>query len=458
MKPFLFVILLFIALVDVSWARQAESQQDVTAAYRATADQIIDAALADNAAWNRLARLTDTFGPRFSGSENLELAIDWILEEMKADGLENVRGEDVMVPHWVRGEETLEILIPHKRKLQILGLGGSVGTGPKGVTGDVFVVTSYDDLEANKDKAKGKIVLWNVPFTSYGATVSYRSNGAVKAAEAGAIASLVRSVTPNSLYTPHTGNSSYADGVPKIPHAAVTVEDALMMQRMQDRGQQIRVHLTLDDVWLPDAKSRNVVGELVGSEFPDEVIVFGGHIDSWDVGTGAMDDAGGCVAAWEALRIMKALGLRPKRTIRVVMWTNEENGMRGGNAYRDAHINELDNHILAMESDGGVFAPIGFGFTGSDAAFDTLTQIGKLLQRIDSGVITKGGGGADIGPIMAKGVPGMGLNVDGTKYFWYHHTNADYVDKLDPVEVAKSVATMGVMAFVVADMDQRLPR
>ena len=458
MKPFLFVILLFIALVDVSWARQAESQQDVTAAYRATADQIIDAALADNAAWNRLARLTDTFGPRFSGSENLELAIDWILEEMKADGLENVRGEDVMVPHWVRGEETLEILVPHKRKLQILGLGGSVGTGPKGVTGDVFVVTSYDDLEANKDKAKGKIVLWNVPFTSYGATVSYRSNGAVKAAEAGAIASLVRSVTPNSLYTPHTGNSSYADGVPKIPHAAVTVEDALMMQRMQDRGQQIRVHLTLDDVWLPDAKSRNVVGELVGSEFPDEVIVFGGHIDSWDVGTGAMDDAGGCVAAWEALRIMKALGLRPKRTIRVVMWTNEENGMRGGNAYRDAHINELDNHILAMESDGGVFAPIGFGFTGSDAAFDTLTQIGKLLQRIDSGVITKGGGGADIGPIMAKGVPGMGLNVDGTKYFWYHHTNADYVDKLDPVEVAKSVATMGVMAFVVADMDQRLPR
>jgi len=458
MKPFLFVILLFIALVDVSWARQAESQQDVTAAYRATADQIIDAALADNAAWNRLARLTDTFGPRFSGSENLELAIDWILEEMKADGLENVRGEDVMVPHWVRGEETLEILIPHKRKLQILGLGGSVGTGPKGVTGDVFVVTSYDDLEASKEKAKGKIVLWNVPFTSYGATVSYRSNGAVKAAEAGAIASLVRSVTPNSLYTPHTGNSSYADGVPKIPHAAVTVEDALMMQRMQDRGQQIRVHLTLDHVWLPDAKSRNVVGELVGSEFPDEVIVFGGHIDSWDVGTGAMDDAGGCVAAWEALRIMKALGLRPKRTIRVVMWTNEENGMRGGNAYRDAHINELDNHILAMESDGGVFAPIGFGFTGSDAAFDTLTQIGKLLQRIDSGVITKGGGGADIGPIMAKGVPGMGLNVDGTKYFWYHHTNADYVDKLDPVEVAKSVATMGVMAFVVADMDQRLPR
>ncbi|NQV72265.1 M20/M25/M40 family metallo-hydrolase [bacterium] len=438
--------------------KQADSGQDIAAQYQSAADQIIDAALADSAAWNRLAYLTDTFGPRFSGSDNLETAIDWILEAMKADGLENVRGEKVMVPHWVRGEESLVLLAPHHRKLQILGLGGTVGTGPNGVTGEVFVVSSYDDLEANKAKAKGKIVLWNVPFTSYGATVSYRGNGAIKAAEAGAIASLVRSVTPNSLYTPHTGNSSYADGVPKIPHAAVTVEDALMMQRMQDRGHTISVTLKLDDVWLPDSESRNVVGELVGSEFPDEVIVFGGHIDSWDVGTGAMDDAGGCVAAWEALRLMKKLGLRPKRTIRVVMWTNEENGMRGGNAYKDAHIDELDNHILAMESDGGVFAPIGFGFSGSEAAFDIITQVGGLLKSIDSGVITKGGGGADIGPIMQEGVPGMGLNVDGTKYFWYHHTNADYVDKLDPVEVAKSVATMGVMAFVVADMDQRLPR
>ena len=458
MKRFFTLALVAVLFSHPGLCKQADSGQDIAAQYQSAADQIIEAALADSAAWNRLAYLTDTFGPRFSGSDNLETAIDWILEAMKADGLENVRGEKVMVPHWVRGEESLMLLAPHRRELLILGLGGTVGTGPNGVTGEVFVVNSYDDLEANKAKAKGKIVLWNVTFTSYGATVSYRGNGAVKAAEAGAIASLVRSVTPNSLYTPHTGNSSYAEGVPKIPHAAVTVEDALMMQRMQDRGQTISVTLKLDDVWLPDAESRNVVGELVGSEFPDEVIVFGGHIDSWDVGTGAMDDAGGCVAAWEALRLMKKLGLRPKRTIRVVMWTNEENGMRGGNAYKDAHINELDNHILAMESDGGVFAPIGFGFSGSDAAFDIITQVCSLLKGIDSGKITKGGGGADIGPIMQEGVPGMGLNVDGTKYFWYHHTNADYVDKLDPVEVAKSVATMGVMAFVVADMEQRLPR
>ena len=455
----LFALLLLLAIISLpSQARQADQVSRVISEYQSDAQALIDAALADSFAWERLAYLTDTFGPRFSGTENLELAMDWIMEEMVRDGLENMRAEPVKVPHWVRGEEKLMILAPHKRELQILGLGGSVGTGPDGVKGEVFVVESYDDLEANKEKAKGKIVLWNVPFTSYGATVSYRGNGAVRAAEAGAIASLVRSVTPNSMYTPHTGNSSYADGVPRIPHAAVTVEDALMFQRMQDRGQTIEVHLTMEDYWMPDADSRNIMGEIVGSEFPDEIVVFGGHIDSWDVGTGAMDDAGGCVAAWEALRLMKVLGLQPKRTIRVVMWTNEENGMRGGNAYRDAHMDELDNHILAMESDGGVFTPRGFGFSGSDEAFDTLTQIGKLLNSIDSGTITKGGGGADIGPIMREGVPGMGLNVDGSRYFDYHHTNADYVDKLDPLDVSKSVATMAVMAFVVADLEQRLPR
>ena len=439
-------------------AMQSDAGQRIVSEYQTDADRLIEAALADSAAWDRLAFLTDTFGPRFSGSENLETALDWILTEMEADGLANVKAEPVKVPHWVRGEESLMLLAPHKRELQILGLGGSVGTGDAGVQGEVFVVQSYDDLEANKEKAKGKIVLWNVPFTSYGATVSYRGNGAVRAAEAGAIASLVRSVTPASMYTPHTGNSSYAEDVPRIPHAAVTIEDAMMMQRMQDRGQKIEVLLKMDDYWLPDADSRNVMAEIVGSTYPDEVIVLGGHIDSWDVGTGAMDDAGGCVAAWEALRLIKELGLTPKRTIRVVMWTNEENGMRGGNAYRDAHMDELDNHVLAMESDAGVFAPVGFGFSGSDQAFDVITQVGKLLDPITAGKITKGGGGADIGPIMREGVPGMGLNVDGSKYFWYHHTNADYVDKLDPADVGKSVATMAVMAFVVADLDQKLPR
>jgi carboxypeptidase Q len=421
-------------------------------------DRIIQAAMADSAAWDRLAYLTDTFGPRFSGSKNLERAIDWIIEEMQSDGLENVRGEPVMVPNWVRGDEKLVLLEPHERELGVLGLGGSIGTGPGGVTGEVVVFNSFDELAAAPERAAGKIVLWNVAFTSYGATVAYRSQGAIRAAEAGAIASLVRSVGPYSMYTPHTGNSAYDENIPRIPHAAVTVEDAMMMQRMQDRGHTIRVRLEMDAQWLPDALSHNVVGEIVGSEFPDEIIVMGGHIDSWDVGTGAMDDAGGCVAAWEALRIMRDLGLRPKRTIRVVMWTNEENGLRGGNAYRDAHEDELDNHVLAMESDAGVFKPVGFGFSGSNRAFELIQAIGKRLEPLGSGTITRGGGGADIGPIMQRGVPGMGLNVDGSRYFWYHHTNADYVDKLDPHDVALSTATMAVMAWSVANMDERLPR
>lgn len=426
--------------------------------YRSDADEIIEAAMRDSSTWDRLAYVTDTFGPRFSGSQALEDAIDWIMDEMNADGLENVHGEKVMVPHWVRGDERLVLLEPHERELHVLGLGGSVGTGPGGVEGEVLVVNSFDDLAENADRAEGRIVLWNVEFTSYGNTVRYRSEGAIQAAEAGATASLVRSVGPFSLYTPHTGNSRYADDVPRIPHAAVTVEDAMMMQRMQDRGQTIRVQLEMNALQLPDAESRNVVAELRGTEFPDEVVVLGGHIDSWDQGTGAMDDAGGCVAAWDAVKLLHELGMRPKRTIRVVMWTNEENGLRGANAYRDEHLDALDDHVLAMESDSGIFDVQGFGFSGSDAAYDVISGIGRLLEPIEAGTIRRGGGGADIGPIMAEGVPGMGLNVDGSRYFWYHHTKADYVSMIDPGHLNEAVAAMAVMAYVVADMDQKLPR
>jgi len=272
------------------------------------------------------------------------------------------------------------------------------------------------------------------------------------------VASLIRSVTPYSQQTPHTGAMSYQNGVERIPHAAITVEDAEWIQRMSDRGERVEVHLQMNARTLPDVPSRNVVAEIIGSEFPDEVVVLGGHIDSWDVGQGAMDDGGGSVAAWEAVRLMKELGLRPRRTVRVVLWTNEENGTAGGLGYRDAHRDQLDDHILAMESDGGVFKPSGFGFTGSDEAFAIMQEIGSLLVPIESGVITRGGGGADIGPIMQEGVPGMGLSVDGTRYFWYHHTDSDTIDKLDPREVALCVATMAVMAYVVADMPERLPR
>jgi carboxypeptidase Q len=251
---------------------------------------------------------------------------------------------------------------------------------------------------------------------------------------------------------------AYNDSVPKIPHAAITPEDADMIARMIQRGERVTVKLTMSARSMPDSQSRNVVAELRGTSAPDEVVVMGGHIDSWDVGRGAMDDAGGVVAAWEAIRILKELGLRPRRTIRVVGWTNEENGLRGGNAYRDAHRAELDRHVAAIESDAGVFKPLGFGFTGSDSAYAIVREIGSLLTGIGAGTIARGGGGADIGPIMALGVPGMGLNVDGTKYFWYHHTDADTVDKLDQHDVALCVATMAVMAYVLADMPERLPR
>lgn len=432
------------------------SAQSIASRYRGVASRIIAEAMRDSAAWNRVALLTETHGNRLSGSPALEQAIDWMIARMKEDGLDNVKGEPVMVPRWVRGAESAEMILPRRAPLPMLGLGGSIGTPASGITAEVMVATSFADLEQRASEAVGKIVLFNFPWVDYGTTGAYRRQGAIAAAKAGALASLIRSVTPYSMRTAHTGSMSYDSTVRKIPHAALAPEDADMIARMVQRGEKVVVKLTMEARTLPDAQSRNVMGEIRGSEFPDEVVVMGGHIDSWDVGRGAMDDAGGVVAAWEALRVLKRLGLTPRRTIRVVGWTNEENGMRGGNAYRDAHRGELDNHILAIESDGGVFKPQGFGFTGPDAALPTIREIGKLLEPIGAGRITEGGGGADIGPIMALGVPGMGLNVDDSRYFWFHHTDADTVDKLDPREVAMCVASLAVMAYVVADMPDRV--
>jgi carboxypeptidase Q len=450
-----------IAIATLTFAiAPVANAQSLADQYRAATDRIAAAALSDSAAWNRIAELTEKFGNRISGSQSLEQAIDWIIVQMKADGLDNVRGEPVMVPRWVRGAESAEMMAPRRQNLPMLGLGGSIATPAGGITADVLVVTSYDDLTAKAAQAKGKIVLFNVPFTNYGETVRYRSGGAVAAAKAGAVASMIRSVTPYSQRTPHTGGMGYDSTVAKIAHFAITPEDADMIARLTARGEKVRVHVTMSAQMMPDAPSRNVMGELRGRELPNEVVVMGGHIDSWDVGRGAMDDAGGVVAAWEALRILKRLNLQPRRTIRAVGWTNEENGSRGGNGYRDAHKADADKHILAIESDGGVFRPTGFGFTGSDAAMTVAQEVGALIERAvpGSGAITKGGGGADIGPIMGLGVPGMGLNVSDARYFWFHHTDADTVDKLDPKEVAQCAAVMAIMAYVVADMPQRLPR
>jgi carboxypeptidase Q len=456
-RVFTSIALASAALCGVIGPRPVHAQ-DIAREYREAADRLIDAALADSAAYERLALLVDKFGHRFSGSTNLEAAIDWILEEMAGDGLEDVHGEPVMVPHWVRGNESVELLTPRYLTLPVLGLGGSIATPPQGITAPVLVVSDWEELEARAEEARGKIVLYDPPWENYGVNVAYRGRGAIVAAQAGAVASLIRSAGSFSINTPHTGAMGYDPDVPKIPHAALASEHAQMLHRMQNRGERITLRLKMEAQTLPDVESRNVVAEIRGRERPDEVVVLGGHIDSWDVGQGAMDDGGGSVAAWEAVRLMHDLGMRPRRTVRVVLWTNEENGLRGGNAYRDQHADELDRHVLAMESDGGVFEPSGFGFTGSDAAFDIVQQVGSLLDRIGAGTIIRGGGGADIGPIMREGVPGAGLQVDGSRYFWYHHTEADTIDKLDPDEMARCVAAMAVLAYVVADLPITLPR
>jgi carboxypeptidase Q len=322
----------------------------------------------------------------------------------------------------------------------------------------VLVVRSFDDLAAKAAEARGKIVLFDVPFTGYGATVQYRSRGAIEAAKVGAVAVLIRSVASNSMQNPHTGAMRYDTAVTRIPAAALSVEDAMLLHRMYARGEPIVVTLKMEAQTHPDALSRNVVAELVGREKPDEVVVLGGHIDSWDVGQGAMDDGGGSVVAWEVLRVLKRLGLRPRRTIRVVLWTNEENGLRGANAYRDAHAAELSKHVLAMESDAGVFAPQGFSVDGSEEAVEMMRGLAPLLESIGATRITPGGAGADVGPLTALGVPGLGLQVDGTRYFWYHHSEADTMDKLDPREMAQCVAAMAVMAYIIAEMPETLPR
>jgi carboxypeptidase Q len=272
------------------------------------------------------------------------------------------------------------------------------------------------------------------------------------------VAVLVRSIADASIASPHTGSMRYDSTATRIPAAAITVEDAMMLHRMQARGQPLTVKLVMGARDLPRAPSRNVVAELRGREKPDEIVVIGGHIDSWDVGQGAMDDAGGVVAAWEAVRLMKALGLRPRRTVRVVGWTNEENGVDGGNAYRKTHDGEVAKHVFAMESDNGVFRPYGIAAVGTDSALAMLRRIAPLLARIGADSVSRGDGEADIGPLLEAGVPGAGLHVDETRYFWYHHTAGDTPDKLDPRDVARCVAVFAVYAYVLAEMPEVLPR
>ncbi len=457
--------------------------QQVSDKYRDAATKLIALSQQDDEGLDRLEYLCDRIGNRVSGSASLEKAIDWAVSEMKKAGFENVQKIPVKVPHWVRGQESAVLVSPSDRTLHMLGLGDSVGTGASGITADVVAVSSFDELAAlDKSKVAGKIVLFNAPFVSYGQTVMYRTGGASRAVALGAVAVLVRSITPLSLRSPHTGVITYEPNVPKIPAAALSVEDAESLARMYKRGAPVRVKLTMEAKMLPDADSFDVIGEIRGSEKPDEVVVLGGHIDSWDIGQGAQDDGSGIMAAMQAVSLIKKAGLHPRRTVRVAFWTNEENGGAGGLAYAKWAGDSAKTHVAAIEMDGGAEKPTGFGFgsggfgggrrralppgaaaaeapamaTTSEAAFARVVDIGKLLEPIQAGTIRRGGGGSDIGPLMQAGVPGFGMATVGTHYFDWHHTEADTFDKINRQDFKNCSAALAVMSFVLADMLERL--
>jgi carboxypeptidase Q len=438
--------------------------------YDEEARRLTDAALASDHAWTLLCDLCDGIGPRLSGSSGLAAAVDWSEAAMRRDGLENVHRQAVRVPRWVRGRESATMTAPRRLELAMLGLGNSVATPPGGLTAEVVVVPDFDAFAALPDDAvRGRIVLWNAPFTSYGHTVKYRTDGARTAAAKGAVASLVRSVGTRSLRNPHTGMmNAWEDGERAIPAAALSIEDAELIARLTDAGHPVAVHLEMEAHAEPDVESDNVVGELVGREKPEEVVVIGGHLDSWDVGEGAQDDGGGCVVSLAAVRLIAQLGLRPRRTLRVVFWTNEENGTRGADAYFAAVKDGTERHVAAIESDGGVESPWGFGVSvyanetgdADDArqkrALDAVGRIAKLLAPIGADSVGTGGGGADIAPLMKHGTPGLALRTPMEHYWDIHHSPADTVDKVDPVALQRNVAAMAVMAYILADMPDRL--
>lgn len=430
-----------------------------------TMARLLATARADSHAWSRLAELCDLVGSRLNGSAGQARAVAWALAEMRADGLTAVRAEPVQVPHWVRGEESAECLAPLRYPLAVLGLGGTVGTPPGGIEAPLLAVRDFDELEARAAEARGAIVLFDPPWEGYGRTVQYRGRGADAAAKHGAVACLIRSVTDQSLATLHTGIMRYADrtdsawaGVPRIPAAALTVEDAGRLDRLERTGHPVRVRLSLGAQTLPDAASANVVGEVRGRERPEEIVVIGAHLDSWDVGTGAHDDGAGCLIVLEAARLLARLETAPRRTVRVVLFADEENAQSGGRAYGKAHADELARHVAALECDSGGFAPVGFSVQGDSVALAQVRALAAPLAAVGADSITPGGSGVDVSFIVKQGVPGLGHRVDGSRYFAYHHSPADTFDKIDAGDLAKNVAAVAALAWALADAPAPLHR
>jgi carboxypeptidase Q len=437
--------------------------------------RIQEAALGSDYAYKQVAHLSNNIGPRLSGSPQAQKAVEYVADELKRLGLD-VKLEKLMVPHWVRGLETGELVeFPGQapqttQKIVLSALGGSVATPTEGLTAEVVVVNDFKELQAlGREKVSGKIVLFNEKFDrqmaaqgfggeAYGQAVAYRGAGPSAASRLGAVAALVRSAGGSQNRLTHTGSTRYAKDAPEIPAAAVSFEDAELMAHLAKEG-KVRLHLTLTPQRLPDAVSYNVVADLRGSEMPEQVVIVSGHLDSWDLGTGAIDDAAGVAVAMQAAQLLKQLNLRPKRTLRVIAWMNEENGTVGARTYADEHASELSNHYAAIESDRGAGHPLGFEAKVNPGVLPMLAPVSEILQSQGAGLLKRTEGTeTDIAPLAAKGVPAFGLWQDTRTYFNYHHTAADTLDKIVPRELQENAAAMAVLAYALANLQQPLPR
>jgi len=429
----------------------------VAASAQAQQDDILKAAIERSKAYETLSYLTDEIGPRLSGSKNAALAVDYTARRFREWGID-VRTEPVTVPHWVRGKESATLVSHNDQQLILTALGGSVATAAAGITADVVEISSYAELSP---AVKGKIVAYNNPmdmdlvrarrsFEAYRKAVEFRGTGASRAAQFGALAVVIRSVASASLRTPHTGSVRYDAKQPKIPAAALTVEDSLLIHRLVARGDRVRMHLVLTPRDLPPVESANVIAEIRGSGKPEEVVVIGGHLDSWDLGTGAIDDGSGVAMVMDAMRVYHDLGLRPKRTIRCVLFMNEENGLAGGRAYFANH--KTETHVAAIESDAGGAAPTGFITTMSGDALASLKSRVTSLERLGAANFeTRKDTGADTSLLVDAGVTGFSLVPDPLQYFDYHHSPADTLDKVDALDLAKDSAAIAVLAWELAN-------
>lgn len=434
---------------------------------RERCDVLVERTLGDNRAIATLASLLHEAPKRLSCSRGYDDAVQWALAQMREIGLANVRAERCQVPCWTRGPEHAEVLGAAAQPLRVTALGGSIGTPPEGIEAEVLEVRSFEQLRELGDAARGKLVFFNRPMPralrrtgpAYGEAVPQRHNGAIEAGKVGALGALVRSVTTVIDGNPHTGAMDYDDAVPKVPAAAIATADADALAAMLRKG-PVRVRLVLGCARTADGEAANVVGELTGSEHPEQIVLIGGHLDAWDLGKGAHDDGAGVVHALEALRLLQACGLRPKRTIRAVLFANEESGLRGATAYAIAHADELAHHAAAIESDGGGFTPIGFSCSLRGADAEAVAALFAPLQSVGAGTFVPGAGagGADIGPLHKAGVPCLALWVDGQRYFDCHHSALDDLPMVNERELALGAAVLAWAAFALADDWQPPPR